>query len=204
MMQSWSRSALQPGECRRCMLGVSNDEGQQTAFDARLDVRAGRTHSQRPRPRAAMGSVTHAPSGRALSVKGIAGSAARRASAMATIQHSAGAGAGLCFATVPIVASTALAVTVGDHRTVCSPQPAAADRRPRIRGGAPPPPDESRTAGDADLGLLLLARLRSRARRRRPTPRRSVEVCESYDPRVSTDAREVAAGGFLTDPGRGT
>ena len=29
--------------------------------------------------------------------------------------------------TVPIVASTALVVTVGDHRTVCSPQPAAAD-----------------------------------------------------------------------------
>ena len=29
-------------------------------------------------------------------------------------------------------------VTVGDHRAVCSPQPAAADRRPRIRGVAPP------------------------------------------------------------------
>jgi hypothetical protein len=46
--------------------------------------------------------------------------------------------AGLCFATVPIVASTALVVTVGDHRTVCSPQPAAADRRPPARGAAPP------------------------------------------------------------------
>jgi hypothetical protein len=84
MTQSWSRSALQPGACRRCLPGVSNDEGQQTAFDARLDVRAGRTNSQRPRRRAAAGGVTHAPSGRALSVKGIAGSAARRASAMAT------------------------------------------------------------------------------------------------------------------------
>jgi hypothetical protein len=31
-----------------------------------------------------------------------------------------------------------LAVTAGDHRTVCSPQPAAADRRPRIRGVAAP------------------------------------------------------------------
>ena len=31
-----------------------------------------------------------------------------------------------------------VAVTAGDHRTVCSPQPAAADRRPRIRGVAPP------------------------------------------------------------------
>ena len=43
-----------------------------------------------------------------------------------------------CYATVPIVASTALVVTVGDHRTVCSPQPAAADRRPPARGAAPP------------------------------------------------------------------
>jgi hypothetical protein len=41
-------------------------------------------------------------------------------------------------ATVPIVASTALIVTVGDHRTVCSPQPAAADTRTPARGGAPP------------------------------------------------------------------
>ncbi len=31
-----------------------------------------------------------------------------------------------------------VAVTAGDHRTLCSPQPAAADRRPRIRGVAPP------------------------------------------------------------------
>ena len=95
-------------------------------------------------------------------------------------------------------------VTVGDHRTVCSPQPAAADRRPPARGAAPPPPDESRTAGDADLALLLLARLRSRARRRCPTPRRSAEVCESYDPRVSTQARAVAARRFLMVAGPGT
>ena len=40
------------------------------------------------------------------------------------------------FATVPIVASTALVVTVGDQRTVCSPQPAAADRRPPARGAS--------------------------------------------------------------------
>jgi hypothetical protein len=95
-------------------------------------------------------------------------------------------------------------VTVGDHRTVCSPQPAAADRRPPARGAAPPPPDESRTAGDADLALLLLARLRSRARRRCPTPRRSAEVCESCDPRVSTQARAVAARRFLMVAGPGT
>ena len=37
-----------------------------------------------PRPRAAVGGVTHAPGGRALSRKGIAASGARRASAMAT------------------------------------------------------------------------------------------------------------------------
>jgi SEC-C motif len=44
----------------------------------------------------------------------------------------------------------------------------------------------------------------SRARRRRRTPRRSPELCESYDRSVSTEAREVAGGGFLMDAGPGT
>ena len=52
-----------------------------------------------------------------------------------------------------------VAVPGGDHRTVRSPQPPADDRRPRIRGVAPSPTDESRTAGNADLLLRLLARL---------------------------------------------
>ena len=85
-------------------------------------------------------------------------------------------------------------VTVGDHRTVCSPQPAAADRRPHDSRRRASPTVESRTADDADLAVLLLVWLRSRARRRFPTPRPSAEACASYDPRVSTDAREVAAG----------
>ena len=42
------------------------------------------------------------------------------------------------FATVPIVAPTPAALSSADHRNVCSPQPAAADRRPRIRRVAPP------------------------------------------------------------------
>jgi hypothetical protein len=59
--------------------------------------------------------------------------------------------------------------------------------------------DESRNTGDADLALLLLAvaevvpdddgRLRDGR----------AELCESYDRRVSTEALEAAAGGFLLD-----
>ena len=66
-----------------------------------------------------------------------------------------------------------------------------------------------RLAAQPGLGKLehrtrsrVLPRLR--ARRRCPTPRRSRELCESYDRRVSTEAREVAAGGFLMDAGPGT
>jgi hypothetical protein len=103
-------------------------------------------------------------------------------------------------ATVPIPG----AVTAGGHRTVCSPQPVAAERRPPARGAATSPPEESRTVGDVDLALLLLARLRSRARRRCPTQRRSAEVCESYDPGVSTQARAVAARRLLMVAGPGT
>ena len=97
-----------------------------------------------------------------------------------------------------------VAVTVGDHRAVCSPQPAAADRRPRIRGVAPPrrtnlaPPATPISLCCFSFGCGVAPD--DDVRPREP----SAEVCESYDPRVSTDAREVAAGGFLTDPGRGT
>jgi hypothetical protein len=45
-----------------------------------------------------------------------------------------------------------VAVTAGDHRTVCSPQSAAADRRPRFRGVAPAPPDDLAPRRDADCG----------------------------------------------------
>ena len=63
-------------------------------------------------------------------------------------------------------------------------------------------------------GLEVLRRIReddrtrltpgSRARRRRRTPRRSAELCESFDRRVSTEAREAAVGGLLMDAVPGT
>ena len=72
------------------------------------------------------------------------------------------------------------------------------------RGGQMRELEESRNIGDADLPQRVLAvatvvpdddvRLRDG----------SAELCESYDPRVSTQAREVAAGGSLMDARPGT
>jgi hypothetical protein len=64
--------------------------------------------------------------------------------------------------------------------------------------------DEFPTAGDADLELLLLAVpevVPADDVGLRDGPR---ELCESYHQRVSTETREVAAGGFLMDGGPGT
>ena len=98
--------------------------------------------------------------------------------------------------------ATPAAVTAGDHRTVCSPQPAAADRRPRIRGVALPDGRishgrrrRSRSAASRGCGVVPGDDVRLRDGRQR---------CASRTTRVSTEAREVAAGGFFTDAGRGT
>ena len=107
------------------------------------------------------------------------------------------------FATVPIVAPDRVAVTAGDHRTVCSPQPAAADRRPRIRGVAPPRRTNLATPA-TPISLCCFSRLRKSCPTTTADSATVGRVCESYDRRVSTEAREVAAGGFLMDAGRGT
>ena len=75
------------------------------------------------------------------------------------------------FATVPIVASTALVVTVGDQRTVCSPQPAAADRRPPARGACAWPERTQR-------GLAAwLRRIHRSVDRKRPHHFENAETC---------------------------
>ena len=131
-------------------------------------------------------------------------STANGAIAMPTKEASAGPSFGDSYATVPIVAPTRAAVTAGDHRTVCSPQPAAADRRPRIRCVAPPlrtnlaRPTTPISLCCFSLGCGVVPDDDVR-------PRDGRQRCASRTTRgVSTDAREVAAGGFLTDPGRGT
>ena len=87
-------------------------------------------------------------------------------------------------ATVPIVARRPpVAVTAGDHRTVCSPQPAAADRRPRIRGVAPP-----RT------GAAACRRGFGNVDRKRPSTSENAERCVAAGSPVSSCAARVGAG----------
>jgi hypothetical protein len=64
--------------------------------------------------------------------------------------------------------------------------------------------DESRTAGGADLELLLLAVAEIVPDDDAGLLDGPRELCESSDRRVSTEAREVAASGFLMDAGPGT
>ena len=99
------------------------------------------------------------------------------------------------FATVAIVALDPVAVTPAitelwapdNRRLLTDDRELAASRLPDGRishaGGRRPRPAGPRGRG-------------SRARRRPPTPRRSAELRESYDPKVSTEAREAAGGGL--------
>ena len=105
-------------------------------------VRLGRTAAVARRPHSARAIVPTGPERRCLwrhlNHADRGGPAPGRTIAFAPPDRRTRRRARLRNATVPIVAPTPVAVTAGDHRTVCSPQPAAADRRPRIRGVAPP------------------------------------------------------------------
>ena len=80
---------------------------------------------------------------------------------------------------------------------LCDPHnPAAADRRPRIRGVALPRWTNPRTAGDADSLAALSLNLRPRARRRCPTLAMVGRVVRAVRPEgIQRERREVAAGG---------
>ena len=112
-----------------------------------------------------------------------------------------------------------VAVTAGDHRTVCSPQPAAADRRPRIRGVAPPRtgvaacrrgfgnvdrkrPDYFRERGEVRRGGISGLQLRREGRgRRRATRARRFGVLRCLDvaPVTSTELRQRRTRGPACD-----
>ena len=104
-------------------------------------------------------------------------------------------------------------VTAGDHRTVCCPQPAAADRRPPARGVAPPRtgaaawrrgfgdvdrkrPHCFRARGEVRRGGISGLQLRREGRgRRRATRARRFGVLRCLDVRACDFHRACASAG---------